>query len=827
MAVATAHTVHLVLLPDSSHLGQLPNKPLKLKTSTIGRTTHVLSQPTISSILWHPCGVSGNCLVTVTTDAIVRLWEFGEGNRWSSDSPSIAIDLKKLAKGVSCEDNFAPDRGKNRTFSSDDVGMEVASARFGGQNTNEESPWAALTLWVAMKAGDIYALCPLLPSKWQPCSGLLPSLSTAVVAKAAALGMEAETDAHDSQQQKDQYQWVQDLDGQEPWRVQSATSNVEAEAYHRPSEPGAIPRLQGPFQLVSDEDDEIELCDIYVIAAKAQSGEDNVDDESEIDGELDNDGLSASVISLMTRTGKCYICLDLEGIEGQWLPRKPPKVTSPAPSVETRLVLLETLETMRDREQNDHEWPTFSPDVESRHSFFTTHSRGVYFFSLDPWLSNLEKEFHSTDPTGASFRLDIFRNGPGTFRERILSFDQAMSHSPKRIVPACVAVEDSDLGYFLLTTANSQPQAATLDRPYHLPEQNLDGTDGKDSADPVLPDMAQLVLGPTRTPFQPPSTLYSPSTLPSFLESHIQARHRHLTSRQVRLSPATLDLMTAAHRILSRETHQLGLAAADLFRRCERLVEELHDQIRRVAECSDRTDEIIGEDDETSDQSEAKHSSTQAALEQRLKQALERQSSLQERFESLKKRVHGSGGRPLSDKEKSWIQEVKATVEAVGTDSEIHETNGDEDDREDNGDDEVNASSKEDEEEDEQDDQTGKEVLENLPLNLHERAQRIHDLKDDLVARSSTIVEINADESQPSSHEQTEDNAAMRGIPRDVRARKVAQVMQMLDREYVIPFSSTDISSILPINEFMFLASMSESIAQNFQLIKMMDIGQV
>jgi len=272
-------------------------------------------------------------LATVTADASVRLWEFNRDNKWSSDSPSLALDLKKLIMGSSEEDSFAPDSiGKSRRFSVDNVGLEVASACFGGTGASNESAWSAMTMWIAMKGGDIYALCPLLPSRWQPSATLISSLSTAAVAKAASKGNEVSPELAEERQSIDQLEWIRDVDSQEP-SLLDAEDEYSPEIFRRPFHPGPIPRLQGPFQTLSEDvDEDLDLSDIHVIAAKLDEEEFLGDDDSESDADLiDENGTSASVVALMTRSGRVYVCLDLEGVEGQWLPRR--KVNYPNPTI--------------------------------------------------------------------------------------------------------------------------------------------------------------------------------------------------------------------------------------------------------------------------------------------------------------------------------------------------------------------------------------------------------------------------------------------------------------------------------------------------------------
>lgn len=321
----TSHTVHVALLPDSSHLREVQPDAIKLKGNNIGPTTHVLSQSRVVRALWHPFGVSGTCLVTITAEAIVRVWELDRDNRWSFDSPSLAIDLKKLVLGTSEEDNFTPEKmGRNKGFSSDAVGMEVVSACFGGTGSETEAAWSAMTLWIGMQGGDVYALCPLLPTKWAPSENVIPSLSIAAVSK-AALQEEVPADLEESRRQRDQYQWLSDIDNQEAKVIQGTPVVSESVAvYSRPLHPGPIPRLQGPFQIFpEDSEQDLELSDLHVIAAKSDRelmDEENSDSESETLNE--EEGLSATVICLITKSGSVHICFDLDGVEGEWLPQE-------------------------------------------------------------------------------------------------------------------------------------------------------------------------------------------------------------------------------------------------------------------------------------------------------------------------------------------------------------------------------------------------------------------------------------------------------------------------------------------------------------------------
>jgi nucleoporin NUP82 len=256
-----------------------------MKTYHLGPTTHVTSQAGVSSALWHPLGVNGSCLVTVTEDAVVRVWELSTGDRWSFDKPTLAIDLKKLADGTSLDQDFgASISGMNKGFSPDSFEMEVASACFAERGSGG---WSPMTLWVAMREGDVYALCPLLPEKWSPPPTLIPSLSVSIVAKVAAQEDDPEVFQQSKLLAQQQLAWMSDIDAQEPMQTEAINGEPAAEIYSRPSKPGRVPRLQGPFEfdLAPDESyDELDtlLADIYVIGAKLDGDELMFGEEDEL-----------------------------------------------------------------------------------------------------------------------------------------------------------------------------------------------------------------------------------------------------------------------------------------------------------------------------------------------------------------------------------------------------------------------------------------------------------------------------------------------------------------------------------------------------------------
>ena len=670
LAVLTSHTVHICVLPDSTHLTTKDDTPFKPKFWTLGPTTHVTSRSAVASALWHPLGAGGTAIVTVTEDAVVRVWELSTSDRWSFDSPALAVDLKKLADGTTLDQDFsASTSATNAGFSPDSFDMEVASACFGDRRSGG---WSSMTLWVAMRGGDVYALCPLLPQKWAPPPTLVPSLSVSIVAKVAATEDDSSVPAESRLLAQQQLDWMADLDSQEPKIVEGPIGEPDLEIYTRPSRPGSIPKLQGPFYLdlgpEGEHDDDVELTDIFIIGEKISTAElmDGEENELEVD-DIDQEGLSLAVVCLLSTSGRVKVCLDLDGVEAQWLPpRKGPRPRGVASEADPpSLLTFQTLDTLKPAENADDNWPMFSEDVTSRYSFFVTQPRGITYISLAPWVFRLEGELQSESEAGSKFRIDLLVKGNGSVRERV--YTQRNDMGP---LSACTAIRDPDLGYLVLSATHDDPVALFFETPedtYTPPvRQASPQPSGEQDA-----DRRPLTICEPRPFFHPSEILGRSSNLPRYLDHLNMGKRRPLVHQQVRLSVATLEIFTESHRVVSADIDPLNVAVAELFRKCEALQAELREQISKTNEVRRRVDGVTGADVE-----EGEPMSQDMVVQSRLRRARERQGDLAKRMENLKRKLGQTTSRDLSDKEVAWMQEVKSMegtvlggAEAEGTTS--------------------------------------------------------------------------------------------------------------------------------------------------------------
>ncbi|KIV91898.1 hypothetical protein PV10_06388 [Exophiala mesophila] len=683
LAISTEHTVHLAVLPASSRLSESDRSPLKLKTYQLGPTIHVIPESPLASVLWHPLASSTpstDCLVTITAEAAVRVWEIDRSNKWSFETPALAIDLRKLADGVSCDDDFSPSGfGKSRGFSVDDFDMDISSAVFGGRGREDEDAWASMTLWVATRNGDLYALCPLLPSTWRPTETTIPSLSTSAVAQVASLDPQ-DLNSDERRAANQQLEWVQEIDSESLLIVESPDSLSPHEACHRPHNPSAIPRLQGPFsvQPADDDDNDIDISDIFVFPAKLDEQEFWAGEEDYVDYDRPlSSGVPFTTIAIATTQSHVWLAIDLDGVSGQWLPKKGRSVFS-LPSTEPReLTLIDNFQITKDSTTSPS-WPTFTVDVVHNYCLFAATTNQIHSISLNDWVNRLAGELNGNEPIDPGFktRIETTAQGQVAYTASILNVDP----QPSQHLSAPTIIDDTGLGYFLLSSTPTSAHAVSFDQD-HLrafstgpPSPELTTSSpfrltGRLSRGPSdLPPTSEIENIPSRSPYAPAHIFYANQFqhLENLRQRLPQNLKRAIVESPMRLSPAILEIMTASHRMFSVQSAELEKAASELFRKCQRLQEELGDQVKQMTDLAQRLQNLQSSEEED----EQGHPKPRKTHEERIQEAKDRQKALVSRYEELRRKVGRatSTNRELTVKEKAWIEEVNTLGRTVGID---------------------------------------------------------------------------------------------------------------------------------------------------------------
>ncbi|KAF3010740.1 hypothetical protein E8E13_007056 [Curvularia kusanoi] len=643
LSVSTSHTVHVVALPDSALLDSGNDEsPIKPKTFQVGPTAHVLEESPIATTLWHPLGYHGRCLVTITKSGVVRLWEVNRADRSTFSEPTLSIDLVKLINAQKDQENLgASIYGASKGFSPDSVELEVASACFGDYPEQEGvHGWAPMTLWIATAIGNVYALCPLLPNRWQIDE--TPGVYTFIQTLTSSINVNYHEVNNDEQATKEelgtatkQIAWLSDILYTEPF-VETMPNGDLVKVFNRPSDVPAVPLLQGPFEITPQVED-FELSDMIVYSLKTFS--DGSEEEAA-------EGLPAAVVCLLTDTCKVHVCIDLEGIVGRWLPSAEDdfEVTQTAHD----LIIAETITLKGSGESTYNQ--TITQDVHTDFSFFVSTASGVTYISLEPWIRKLENELSEPHAEGAEFRLQRLLASANSQVTQYLERPTTANPAEQQVTSAAI-VEDGNVGYMLLTTVDDEPQAALLDAPE-------DGESIEEDLAGYLEDV--VPQKEVREVWREPKEFYEQFNL--FNAINIPARHKASLKDEVRLSPANLELLMDVHRVLSAHTEKLQKAVADLFNRATRLQDEFRDQVYRTAEVVPKIDAVIGNDEEPSNDGSLYGT---AQIDDRLEQVRKRQDAINARYESLRRKMNSVASTELSEKEASYVEELQTMDSSV------------------------------------------------------------------------------------------------------------------------------------------------------------------
>lgn len=290
-----------------------------------------------------------------------------------------------------------------------------------------------------------------------------------------------------------------------------------------------------------------------------------------------------------------------------------------------------------------------------------THNYGVSHLSFSSLAKRLEHEIVNGTTAGSELRLDVIAETATTSAQRVLNVEQSDEEAERvKGLPASVLFENLGPGDVLLTTVRREPMAATIDIS-GVPSNPALGFSVTEDIDPNAKEVMLWKRRPTYEP-SPDLSIEPPLGLLAELQRHGRAK-RPLTD-EVMFSQGTLTLLTRAHTALSKHTHSLGMAAAELFRQCERMLEEFRDQVKNVKEVAYRVESVVDEDGPDNDDGSFKIGGEEG-IRRRIDQARSKQADLVRRYDALQRKEAALGKGVVSEKEEAWTAELQEVESAV------------------------------------------------------------------------------------------------------------------------------------------------------------------
>lgn len=619
--------------------------------------------------------------------------------------------------------NLLSGRERHRTsFTPDPESFEPASCCFG----SGDLCWRPFTIYVLMRNGDIYALCPVVPSRWLPSSNYLLNLQRELSSALDALGDCPDVTASDRLALRQQRRWLEDVLNQQVAR--RGTGGWKEEWFVRPDSVGPTPKLQGPFLLqpppIDTSADEVYACDIT---------------HKETD--------PVATIATLWSNANVDIYLECEPISAQWVCNKARhKQVEQIPSV---IATFETIE-LKSPLPKDHprkHWPVLVEDPLAAESFFVAHYAGVEAVDMSEWLKGLRVVVDENEAD--DFIANKLQRSQGSTITNISNSGKTLPSLPHPIV-GCVILQDPYIGYIALANSVNTVHVAELEIPFQMIQEETVSSVGLHvAAADVSPSYTASIAQPL---YDATMILDEPPSIQHFLHANLQ-RNPRLMRGKIYYNAESLEVLRQAREQVKREYEKITTVAETLYARAKQQKVEYERQLLKIHELITRQNVLASR-----------------GVKERLAVALKNQEDLIARVDKclmhmVKKGFVGSvDGVALvkSAREMEWEEELRKIVDKTGF---------------------VEEKEMGDEKEDEKR-KTKHEVTTPLPDGLAKRADRLRKVLEGL----QPLMEQSREGEDGLGITRPELLNRHDGVPHELRKKKLAELNEMLEKEYDLPF---------------------------------------
>lgn len=502
--------------------------------------------------------------------------------------------------------------------------------------------WRPFTLYILMRGGDIYALSPLVPSRWGASREYLQNLSLDITADFESL--DEDTTMRERLVLRQQMKWINHVLNQEKNLAPSfgSTSNKAPTCLTRPGEDKApSPLLQGPFLFqpapLEFPGKSYHACDIFHVEAGA-----------------------LGVIGVLFSNGKVDICLEFELLGAKWVDKKKKE----AEGVVLPVIAAYESINLDIGEDSTSNWPVFVTDPRSEQVWYVNHNSGVVSFSMKAWLSRLAAVIDDDEEDG--FMARSLENSPQSTVRKVIDHGKRSARTIDPIVGS-VVVYEAYLGYILVAATPNSVESAEFDEVLaRVSPSDVDtraqpvgvATTNRNAALPSTPHTSTLPTTKKKTsilspPYTPSLEFRRPSALPSLLQQ-AAAHNSRLVRMPIMFSTESNEFLRMARDTLKVEYDRIMEGAQEMYDRAAMQRIEYRKQLETISKASEGLDKLRNKD-----------------VRERLDRYLKKQDELQARADEVLKMMIVKGKMGLSDAEKGWFKEIAKIEERVEGDGRI------------------------------------------------------------------------------------------------------------------------------------------------------------
>eukprot|EP01135_Chromosphaera_perkinsii_P002302 Nk52_evm88s221 gene=Nk52_evmTU88s221 len=482
IAVIAKHSIDLLQLPTKGKDGQYGNGADEIyirRQVSVGREYFSLhSSIDIVSAKWHPHSKGGSHLVVLTSDNVLRIYNI-ENPRKEEASFVADPTSKGRAAGMASMGRFVPSYGADM--------VSVVEFDFGGKHD-----WDWFSVYILMDNGDIYVLCPVIPSQATYPSYAIGNLIDSTKEKLAQFiysdNIFGDETLHEEAEKlaNIRLRWLNELLVEYTEGDDTAVDNGYC-VVKKNSSSDPPPMLQGPLLLQQS-------------GAEGANGVDVIEEMMESDEACGFLCIPSypTVLAVAYSSGKVNILLSLETAEARWVDQCEAPWQSPDRYLdsdnEPNIFDVPCLQ-IYDRVDLSFPYDTSTSSVKflltldslSSNIFYISHSGGLCGVHL-PWLLpmgyyllNYENKESSTPDLSETVAYDIIISRP-------------LPSSPPACFIGCCVVTDPALGYSLLAL-NAEGELICVELSMNLAHQWIDESYRKSFANGLSDSHEKLSYG--------------------------------------------------------------------------------------------------------------------------------------------------------------------------------------------------------------------------------------------------------------------------------------------------------------------------------------------
>lgn len=637
LAAVGTHELAIVILPRRGYMRQVGAR-IGVCAVRVGAFYHAQhGNAAIAECQWHPLGDGGSSLFVLTDDALLREYD-------------VVSDVDEPQQSILCiKSSMASSRSATLSANDDDQTCAVGFALGCGSDEARSSPsashlwstcapnWLYLTVFVLMRNGDIWALCPVMPKR-------------ALVSPAAIRAIAAYEDAQSHNEPSAGVQRLQrrylvsllrQLSSNEPDVLAADLSashlapppqEDEADAPVQVTAPGTVPNRiqpQGPLLLrpspreLSDEDAPVSSDIAFVHLAPAEGAPAWLD-----------------VLCVTTRDGRVDVCLLLERIRPAWVQATQKAQAQPTLAV-YESVDLQLAETRTSTDLNENNYVQLLPDPLYPDTFFVVHADGVDVLSMRPWTSGLLASMRTGDTLAISGALaenahsdvtHLVRSSPQTANEGILG---------------AVVVNEVYLSYFLCAlTAGADIVATELN--LRTARDNV-GSEGEAKPAEAAATPAYQSLLAKNGAFEGAALVTAAGAA--------RAPSAPAKGAELRATPQDLRAFGRAAEDIHKRVRDVVHAANAVQARLDVQLHEMTRQLQHLDSLRQRATQLCGDN------------GADPAVVARLASVQRQQQKTLQRVDSLLQRLMEGHQPQLSVYERRWFDELQRMAREFGVDT--------------------------------------------------------------------------------------------------------------------------------------------------------------